>query len=495
MAKGSILMVLLRLLSRSIGLVGTIVLARLLAPEEFGLVALAMVVVGGFEVAGHFGAGFALIRDQDAGRVEYDTAWTLQVVRGAIQGAALGLMAPFAAAFLGDARLHDIFLAFAVMFALVGFRNIGIVDFRKHLSFAPLIKLRAYSQLGAFAASIAVAVIWKSHWALIVGVLTERGLHAALSYVVHPYRPTFCLQAWRKLLQFTKWVGFNNVLAYLNGRTDVFVLSRFVGADVVGYYSVAKRVSNMTTSEITQPASQTLLPGFAKVAHDFDRLSTLYLSSLSAILFIGLPIAVGIFVLGDLIVQVVLGEKWLAAVPLLKVLAIYGIVRSSAGGAFSLMLVLGRPAAVTAVAVARFAVLVALLLWVLPAAGPIGVAWAVVTAATVGLFLNSAVIARVCGFSVMRVIAATWRTAVSAAVMAAVLFACHEQWPAAASSLGLLAQLAALVALGVAIYLLTCVALWGLSRFPDGTERQVVSLVDHGIARLSTALQGRRPAA
>ena len=383
----------------------------------------------------------------------------------------------------------------AVMFALVGFRDIGIVDFRKHLSFAPLIKLRAYSQLGAFAASVAVAVNWKSHWALIVGVLTERGLHAALSYVVHPYRPTFCLKAWRKLLQFTKWVGFNNVLSYLNGRTDVFVLSRFVGADVVGYYSVAKRVSNMTTSEITQPASQTLLPGFAKVAHDFDRLSALYLSSQSIMLFVGLPVAVGVFVLGDLVVQVVLGEKWLPAVPLLKVLAIYGIIRSSVGGAFSLTLALGRPAAVTAVAAARFAVLVALLLWILPGGGPIGVAWAVVMAAATGLALNSLVIARVLRFTFTRAAAGIWRTVVSAAAMAAVLVACHAQWPAADGAWSALTQLLALILLGAATYLLTCAALWAVVRFPDGTERHVMRLMDHGLARMLSVMNARPPAA
>jgi O-antigen/teichoic acid export membrane protein len=212
-------------------------------------------------------------------------------------------------------------------------------------------------------------------------------------------------------------------------------------------------------------------------------------------LFVGLPVAVGVFVLGDLVVQVVLGEKWLPAVPLLKVLAIYGIIRSSVGGAFSLTLALGRPAAVTAVAAARFVVLVALLYWVLPGAGPIGAAWASVIAAATGLALNSLVIARILRFTFARASAGIWRTVVSSVAMAAVLAACHAQWPAADGALSALVQLLALILLGAATYLLTCAALWAVVRFPDGAERHVMRLMDHGLARMLSAINARPPTA
>lgn len=495
MAKGSILMVLLQVLSRSVGLIGTVIMARLLDPDDFGLVALAVMVTGIFQVVGQFGTGLALIHDQAAGRIEYDTAWTLQILKGVARGVALALAAPLVAEYFGDERLPPILLAFAVMFVVGGFQNIGTVDFRKHLRFGPLVRLRTYSKLGALAASVTVAVIWGTYWALIVGILTERGLSAAFSYSMQPYRPRFCLQAWRKVMHFSKWISFNNILAYLNGRADIFILGRFVGTDVLGHYSVAKRVSNLAASEVTMPATETLFPGFAKISHDVERLAALYLSSLSMLLFVGVPIAVGVLFLGDLIVRVTLGEKWLPSVPLLKILSIYGIIRSSVGSTSSVMLALGKPHLLTALATTRFAVMVPLVFWGVSTAGATGVAWAIVASAAVGLVLNSLVISRLLRFSAMRVISAVWRVVISAAVMSVVLFFAHALWPATEDIWLSLARLLALIVLGTATYVLSCAGFWALAGFPEGTERHAMSLVAHGLARISTRLPGRTPSA
>ena len=490
MAKGSILMVLLRFFSLSIGLVSTAILARLLVPEDFGLVALAFALLAGLETLGLGGVDLVLIRDQKAGRAEYNTAWTMHILRGGAISLVLVLAAPHVTAFFDDDRLNEIFLAFAAMSFLVGFQNIGIVDFRKNLRFGPLVWLQLCSRLGALATSVSIAVVWQTYWALIAGVLVERGLQAALSYPMHPYRPAFSLQAWRKMLGFSKWIVWNNILTYLNSRVDILVLSRFTGTDILGYYSVAKRISNLATTQITFPATRSLFPGFAKIARDRDRLVGLYLSSLSLLLFIGIPGAVGVLLLGEILVPVLFGEKWLPAVPFLEILAIFGIIQSSYGNAPSVLLALGRPATLTALSAARFVVLVPLLFWGLSTAGPIGAAWAVVASAAVSLVMHSLIISRILSLPIMDVIFAVWRIIASVSAMAATVLAGQLIWPTAEGFWLLLAQLLTFLALGGGSYLLTSWGLWALSGFPDGPERHILSMVRYGLARFSARRKG-----
>ena len=128
-------MVLLQLVYRSLGLVSTVILARLLVPEDFGLVAMALVILGALEILGQAGFNLSLIRNQQAGRPQYDTAWTLQVLWGVLTAGVLLLGAPLIAAFFEEARLQGILYVFAVVSFIEGFKNIGIVDFRKELRF------------------------------------------------------------------------------------------------------------------------------------------------------------------------------------------------------------------------------------------------------------------------------------------------------------------------------------------------------------------------
>ncbi|MBT5458103.1 MAG: oligosaccharide flippase family protein, partial [Rhodospirillaceae bacterium] len=125
--------VLMRFAVRSVGIVSTLILARLLVPADFGLVALAMTLLALLEVMSHFNFEVFLVREPDADRSHYDTAWTLTVLRGIVIAVLLVMMAPLAAGFFNEPRLENVVYAIAALTGLVGFTNIGIVEFQKHL--------------------------------------------------------------------------------------------------------------------------------------------------------------------------------------------------------------------------------------------------------------------------------------------------------------------------------------------------------------------------
>ena len=148
---GSILMMISRFLVKSIGLVSSIILARLLVPEDFGIVAIAMAVYAFIELFGAFGFGTVLIQKQNASIADYNTAWTFKLLFGFLAAAFLLLIAPLIAAYYNEPQLTDVVRTIALMAVLSGFNNIGVIDFQKNLDFKSELKLQVQPKLLSFA--------------------------------------------------------------------------------------------------------------------------------------------------------------------------------------------------------------------------------------------------------------------------------------------------------------------------------------------------------
>jgi len=186
MAVGAAWMMGLRLIDRSLGIVSTLILARLLLPADFGLIAMAMTILGILEVLGSFSFDIALIQNQLAEPRHYNTAWTLTVMYGAANALALFVLAGPAGGFFSEPRLEAVLYVLALTAVVQGFENIGIVAFRKELNFSRELLFQFVKRLIAFAITIALAYLLRSYWALAIGTLSSRIAGVAFSYVLHP---------------------------------------------------------------------------------------------------------------------------------------------------------------------------------------------------------------------------------------------------------------------------------------------------------------------
>jgi PST family polysaccharide transporter len=292
MAKGAAWMVGLRAAMRGLGLLNIIILARLLGPQDFGLVALAMAFFSVLEAMGEFRPDVVLIRETKSVPAEYDTAWTLVVIRGAAMAFILAFGAGFYTEFFNEPRLKPIVYCLAALAFLEGFRNVGVVAFYKDLELHKEFRLMLASHLSGFVATICLAIILRNYWALIVGLITNRVLNVVLSYVMHPYRPRFSLAAWRKIMHFSKWLMLNNLLNLLYRRSHVFIIGKLIGAEPLGLYNVAHRISNLPGSDLVAPIRKAVFPGFARMAHEPKTLLKGFIDVFSLILLIGLPVTI-----------------------------------------------------------------------------------------------------------------------------------------------------------------------------------------------------------
>lgn len=478
-ARGALWMMGLRACERTLGLVSTIVLARLLTPSDFGLVSMATSIVAMTELLSSFGFDFALIHRVDADRRHYDTAWTLNVGAAACAAALLMVLAWPAAVFYHEPRLQGVVKLLAAALFVEGFQNIGIVAFRKRLDFHKEFAFLFGKRLIVFAITIPLAVLYRNYWALAIGVLAGRTGATVLSYVVQSYRPRFSIAAARELLVFSRWLLLNNVIWMLRFRSTDFIIGRMAGPQALGLYNAGYELANLPTSELVAPLNRAIFPGYAKLSSDIAQLRKEFLSVVSVIATAAFPISAGMVITAALLVPVLLGRAWMDTVPLIQLLALYGLLLALQANTSSVYLALGRPNILTIVFGWNTVLLVLVLLWMVPHQGVRGAARAVVGVASLAMPLNYFLVLRLLGLSVWRLGGILWRPALAAAAMAFALRFVIHHWSLGPNALGLAASMTA----GGAMYTAALLTLWLCSGCPSGPEQLVVSWIGGWLMR------------
>jgi len=462
-------MVSLKLIMRGLGVVSTLILARLLMPADFGLVALAMAVYGFSGLLGAFGFDAALIHKQDAAeRSHYDTAWTLNLLYGAAQGVVLWLLAAPLGGLLGDERLVPIIEVLAGLAVLERFENIGVVDFRKELRFHKEFQYELPVRLLRFAVTVGLAVAFRDYWALVAGIAAGRVSKVALSYVMHPFRPRPSLARAGELFRFSKWFLASNVFGFVNQRADMLIVGAFAGATPLGYYRVGFEISNLPSSEVVAPMVRAIFPGYARAAAD-GQLAYYVRRMLGAFALLAVPAGVGMALVAEPLVTVLLGPRWQPAAPLMAVLAIYGVLSGLVRANHPVFLALGRPWVTTYYTGARALLTVPVLAAAVHFGGALGAAWGQLGIAA-GLTLPYAVVlGRALGLPLRGLAGAVWRPAAASAAMAVAVLAVGRVSGLSAAEL-LLGQ----VGIGVTAYGLALAGLWLAAGRPRGAETEVL---------------------
>ncbi len=474
-------MVLFKFAERGLGLISTLILVRLLLPADFGVVAMAMSFVALLELLAAFGFDVALIRNQGTDRKDYDTAWTLNVLLGLAVAVLMVSLSTTLAGFYREPALGTVIAVLAIGSALQGFENIGVVAFRKELDFAREFRFQVSKKIVSFAVTIPLAFMLRSFWALVIGIVAGRCANVLLSYWVHPYRPRFSLAARGDLLHFSKWLLINNALNFLRERTSDFVIGRTGGARSLGLFNVSYEVANLPTTELVMPINRAVFPAYARIAGDADAMRASFAAVIGVIALFAVPAGTGIAAVAHVLTPVVLGARWLDAVPAIELLALFGVTIALQTNSYSVYLALGKPQYQAGISLVFLAVLIPALMFFTSELDIRGAARAFVLAGVVILPINYAVALRLLQLPAITIIAALWRPIVAAACMFVAVRGLLAVMPG-----GDLIKLAVGVVAGLITYLVTVAVLWKASGVRGGAERAVFD-------RLGEWLGARRP--
>jgi lipopolysaccharide exporter len=430
---------------------------------------MAMSVIAALELLSAFNFDFALIQRQDAERPHYDTAWTLNVMFAVGLASVLAIIAFPASDFFDEPRLRAVMQFLAIGMLIQGFENIGVVAFRKDLEFRKEFVMRIAQKVCGTAITLPLAFALRSYWALVIGIVAGNVLSVLVSYYAHPFRPRFSLAARSHLFSFSKWLLVNNFLFFLRDRTPDFLLGKIGGASALGLYTISNEISGLPTGELVAPINRAVLPGYAKMAAEPEALRRGFLDVIGLIAIVALPAGLGIAATSHLIVGVVLGDKWMAAAPIISILGIAHALNALQTNCGNMHYAMGNPRLLTNCVAIEVLLLVPSMIWAGQRYGAQGVALAyLVNIALIAVPLNYAVLQRKLALPVHQLLALFWRPFVAGGVMyVSTVFVAKRFEPSFGALLGV-------ICLGAAIYVLMVVGMWWGAGRPVGPEQTVV---------------------
>lgn len=480
MARGIVWMVAARLADRGIGAVSTLILARLLLPEDFGLVAMATAIGGILDLLGAFNFDLALIQNRASNKTHYDTVWTFNVFFGIFCGITLCFLAIPASRFYYDPRLEFVMYALAIPYVVGGFSNIGVVSFRKELRFRDEFKFILQRRVVTFATTVGCAIWMRSYWALVAGIVVGRMASVFISFKMSDYRPSLSLEASRELFNFSKWLFLNNSFYFLLHSGPNFVVGRIGGAKDLGTYTVAYEMSNLASTELAAPINRATFPGFASMK-GVQEIASSYLKLLGVITLLVLPVGIGIAAVAEPMVLALLGENWISAIPLMQLLAIYGAISATQTNNGVLWMVLGRPRDLTIITAVFLAILFSSLVIFLERLGLVGIAYSYLLAQiTAGGWALSHT-RRLLNLSWSSLVVVIWRPVVGVVLM----YFCVTSIDPYLRLHGPWQRLSLESVAGAAVYIGSTLSLWLVARRPSGPESYCVSVIRNSIATLA----------
>jgi len=424
---GSFYYAVLRWLNRIASVLSSVILARLLAPEDFGLVALATTTIALLQSFTELGFGAGVIQLSDCDRHDYDVAWTYgHLLRGFILFIAMILAAPWVAQFYREPQLTAVIRALAFGQLFLGTTNVGAyallvkeLDFRKDFYFS------LSGKLAYLIVVIPLAFLWRNAWALVAGALAERVVRMVFSYYVHPFRPrlNFDPQRARRLLAFGGWLLGVQFAKTARGIVDRATLGRLLGASELGYYQAGTRFGGEVPSEVKTVISKVMFPVYSLMQHDRQRLANSFRQVLSLVLFLSLPASIGLLLTADYFVMLVLDPKWQPAIPIIHILVLAGCLQVVTGTGVPLYRGTGNPKLELIVHLLPLIVTTVLIIPLTTRFGPTGTAYAVLLGNCSFLPLWWGFTRRITGLSSQNLISTMLPPAIATLLMAGAVLA------------------------------------------------------------------------
>lgn len=465
------LTVAMRWCDRLVGVASTLILARLLVPADFGIIAMASLVIAFADVLFELGVHVALIQNKNATQADYDTAWTIRLIQSVISTTVVFVAAPWAAEYFNEPRVAPVVQALSLMLVLHGIENIGVVSFQKDMQFGKDFRFLFTKRFAGFVVTIVAAWIMQSYWALVIGNLAGRAVGVVQSYTMHPMRPRPSLAKFREIFGISQWMLVGGIGRYLQGKLHSLVVGGREDAGVMGAYSLAGQISSMPTTELLAPLNRVLFPAFVSVKNDLVELKRVFLLAQGVQTLIAMPATIGVALVADDLVTVFLGEKWRLTVPFIQIFAVMGFLRAITTSGSYILLTFGKTRLTAISAWGQVVLFAALALLAFPDAGALGIAEVRLAVALTGFVAFIALLLR--HFEPLRLtdILASIIRPVGAVILMGFAVRYTEQALALHGPL----LLASKVLVGALSYSLAILVLWWLVGRPDGAESYLLA--------------------
>lgn len=327
--KGTFWRYISHLSGKTVVVVTTIILARLLSKEDFGIAGYAIVAIGFLDVLSDLGIGVAIIYFPDDHK-RWNTAFWLNLVVGAGLYLITYSVAPFIATFFHDSRAIDVIRVLGLTFPISAVSNIHDALLQKQIAFGRKLIPDFFRSLTKGVISIALAVLGFGPWSLIYGQLVGTAISVISYWWIHKFRPTFEIEKSyiRPLLSYGMGIVMVNALGVAILNVDYLFVGRYLGPIALGVYTLSFRVPELLVKEFCTALGQVLFPVYSKMKENKAVLTEGILATMRYVTMVTFPLSIGLALVARPFVYTVFSAKWADAIPVIPAISIYTLIRS-----------------------------------------------------------------------------------------------------------------------------------------------------------------------
>ncbi|MBA6377938.1 MULTISPECIES: oligosaccharide flippase family protein [unclassified Colwellia] len=319
----SFLLLIIRLIQRSIGLISTLILARVLTPNDFGIVAISVLVVHFCDALSATGSQQYIVQKAEVDSDDVNSAWTIDIIMKSVLWIILVLAVPLITSFYERPEIENALYVSSLVLLIGAFKSPGLMLLRRALSYKPIFRISILQKLLSFSIVMIFVYFEPSYWALIIGDLVSSLTLTIGSYYIHSAKPKFCLSKIKEQWSFSQWVLLKGGVGFARAESDTILVSKYFSSEALGAYHLARHLSIMPSSEIIGPAIEPLIASFARVKNEPEKLVYQFTLSLLVIVLLIMPACAFIWTFPEPIINFFLGDQWSVAYPILSALSIF----------------------------------------------------------------------------------------------------------------------------------------------------------------------------
>ena len=402
--------------------ISTVILARLLTQEDFGLAGYALIVISFLDVLNDLGIGAAVIYHRDDPKV-LNTAFWLNLATGVVLFGLTWLVAPLAASFFNDPRIIPLTRVLGFTFPITAVGNIHSALLRKNLTFKRKFIPDMSKAFGKGITAVTLALLGLGAWSLVAAQVVGTIVSVIALWWVMAWRPArqFERQFARPLLGYGVNIVTVNGLGTFINQVDYLIVGRLLGAAALGVYSLAFRIPELLVKDFCANAGQVMFPAYAKIRDDRAALSHGFLITMRYMSLITVPVALGLAAVARPLVLTFFTDKWAEAIPVLSAIALYTLIRSLTFNIGDVYKAQGRPDILTKLSLVTAVLLAPSLWWSAVVVGTItAVAWTQVAVAAITGMITLAVAANMLS-TPLRTLVQTFLPALAAGLVMALV--------------------------------------------------------------------------
>ncbi len=333
------------LFNRGLRFATTVVLARILMPEDFGLFTMCLIVMDIAQLLNDVGFGAALIQRRHLEPEHLVTCfWSNQFI-GLALCAVTVLASPWAAAFYHNPAVRPVLAVMALNLVIAPIGSVPWILLNRELRFKELMIAQTASTAVRGVVSLLLAWLGAGVWSLVWGPLAGSVTGSVVNWWFSPWRPSFgwSWRHFRELFRFGKNVFGERFLGYFSANSDFLVTGKFLGAATLGFYNFAYQIPHLAETHLVPVVGRVLFPVLSKIQDDRERLRRGYLQSLRWIAIVSAPFIVGLFVTAPEFIPVVYGERWQPVIAPLQLLCLAGLAHALTSLVWTAQQSVGRP--------------------------------------------------------------------------------------------------------------------------------------------------------